>query len=216
MSDWKKTHNVKDEALTDVVRDVVPNVVAGVVPRKGVKAVTNKIAYDLKDYIATYPDYPKQWIQFRDISPMLAHPFVMDDVMEQVIEKVRAMRADVVALMDARGFHFRVPGKPAIMVRKKSKLPGDIVRQKYKKEYWFDSIEMQKNTIRPGDKVVIVDDLLATGWTMNAAAKLIEKLWWEIVWLLAIIQLNDPYCAGSRKKKHLERYHIDSLVQYDE
>ncbi len=178
------------------------------------KDIIEKTAFDLKNHIDNYPDFPKPGIQFKDISPIL----MSEEAMSYVLEKLQAysIHADILALMDARWFLFHVPWKPAIMVRKKWKLPWETIKQDYEKEYWLDTIEIQETAIKPWQKVVIVDDLLATGWTMNAAAQLIEKAWGEVIGLFNIIQLNDPYCTAEREKYNLKRYNIKSLVHYDE
>ena len=178
------------------------------------EAITEKTAFDLKNHIDNYPDFPKPWIQFKDISPIL----MSEEAMSYVLEKLQAysIHADIVALMDARWFLFRIPWKPAIMIRKKGKLPWETTDVIYQKEYDADVMEIQKTAIKPWQKVVIVDDLLATGWTMNAAATLIEKAWGEVIGLFNVVQLNDSYCVAERKKYNLDRYDINSLAHYDE
>ncbi len=176
--------------------------------------ITQKTAFDLKNHIDNYPDFPKPWIQFKDISPIL----MSEEAKTFILEKLRefSIHADILALMDARWFYFNMVDKDAIPVRKKWKLPWETIQQEYQKEYWVDIIEIQTKAIKPWQKVVIVDDLLATGGTMNAAAQLIEKAWGEIIGIFNIVQLNDPYCTTEREKYNLKRYNIKSLVHYDE
>ena len=174
---------------------------------------------DLKEYVATYPDFPKEWIIFRDISPLLRDKKVMEYIINELI--IKTVNADVIAWLDARGFLFGMPvsvrtGKPFVMVRKKWKLPWEKISQSYQKEYWEDIIQIQEWAISQWQKVALIDDLLATWGTMNAAGQLIEKAGWEVEWMYNIIQLNDSFCASERDKIWLKRYKIDSMIEYDE
>lgn len=174
---------------------------------------------DLKEYVATYPDFPKPWIIFRDISPLLRDKKIMEYITNELIAKTA--HADVIAWLDARGFLFGMPvamrtGKPFVMVRKKWKLPWEKISQSYQKEYWEDVIQIQEWAILPWQKVALIDDLLATWGTMNAAGQLIEKVGWEVEWMYNIIQLNDSFCASERERIWLQRYKIDSMIEYDE
>lgn len=180
------------------------------------EALKEKTAFDLKNHIDNYPDFPKPGIQFKDISPILRSEEAIRYIQEKLENYSVHVHADILALMDARWFLFHIPWKTSIMVRKKGKLPGEVISQEYEKEYGTDIMEIQKASIQPWQKVILVDDLLATGWTMNAAAKLIEKAWGEVVGLFNIIQLNDPYCTVEREKYNLDRYDINSLAHYEE
>lgn len=133
----------------------------------------------LEDHILSYSDFPKPGILFRDISPLLAHPEALRYAGYELAR--HAQDADVIAGLDARGFIFgtlvaQILEKPFVMIRKKGKLPGPTVGTDYSLEYGENSIEIQKDAIKPGQKVALVDDLLATGGTLEAAAQLIEKV----------------------------------------
>lgn len=151
---------------------------------------------DLLKHIAVIPDFPKPGINFYDIQSILKKPEIMRAVIERLAEKVEFQEPDVILAIESRGFIVGVPlalrcGIPFGMVRKKGKLPGAVVRQDYALEYGTDTIEIQKGLIEPGNRVVIIDDLLATGGTMRATGDLVRKMGGEVALSTCIIELNE-------------------------
>ena len=149
---------------------------------------------DLKKYIADIQDFPKKGILFRDISPLLANGKAMKYAVS-LFEK-ESLDADLIVGPDARGFIFGTPvssnlEKPFVMIRKKGKLPGELISKDYELEYGFKTLEIQKNAIKPGDKVVIIDDLLATGGTTQAIVDLLEELQAKVLKIVVLIELVD-------------------------
>jgi len=135
---------------------------------------------DLKQHIRSIPDFPKPGILFYDISTLLAHPQAWRTTIEQLAEAVSPHRPDLLVGIESRGFLVAAPlafaiGSGFAMVRKKGKLPGKTVRYSYDLEYGTDTIEIQEDAISPGQRVVVIDDLLATGGTMQAAVELIRR-----------------------------------------
>ncbi|MFY8349105.1 adenine phosphoribosyltransferase [Pseudoalteromonas sp. SSM20] len=135
----------------------------------------------VKNSIATVPDYPKPGIMFRDITSLLAEPKAFQTVQKALVEKYKDNAFDVIIGTESRGFIFGAPlalelGIPFVPVRKPGKLPRETVSQSYQLEYGEDTLEIHKDAIKAGDKVLLVDDLLATGGTIEATVKLVEKL----------------------------------------
>lgn len=173
---------------------------------------------DLKNYINEYQDFPKAPVSFKDISPLLTSPDAMRYLTFKLAQK--CTWADVIVGLDARWFLFwplvaKILSIPFVMIRKKWKLPWETISQEYKKEYWSDIMEIQKQSILPGQKVVLIDDLLATWGTMDTAWKLIEQLWWKVHKLLSVVQINDEFCSQMREKYNLSRYDIESILHYE-
>lgn len=153
---------------------------------------------DVRDYIANYPDFPKPGIQFKDISPILRSPDAMSYVAYEMAESCRG--AEVIVALDARGFIFaplisQILGIPFVMLRKKGKLPGDTHEYSYDLEYGSASVEIQKDALKAGQKVAIVDDLLATGGTALAAIALVEKLGAVVHSCNFVISLDDDFLS---------------------
>ncbi|MCF7834716.1 adenine phosphoribosyltransferase [Candidatus Gracilibacteria bacterium] len=172
----------------------------------------------MKSYIKEYQDFPKAPVSFKDISPLLRSPEAMRYISFEFAEKCAG--ADVIVGLDARGFLFgplvaEILKIPFVMIRKKGKLPGETINQEYKKEYGSDIMEMQKGSISPGQKVALIDDLLATGGTMDTAGKLIENLGGKVDKILCVVQINDEFCSQMREKYNLSRYDIESIVNYE-
>ena len=168
----------------------------------------------LEEYVITIPDFPEPGIQFRDITSVIQDPDGLKLAVDGLAELVRGLDFDLVIGPESRGFIFGVPvayllGKGFIPVRKKGKLPRETVSQKYDLEYGQAEVEIHKDAIRPGQKVVIVDDLMATGGSAEAAAKLVEKLGGEVVRMVFVMEL-----AGLEGRKKLSGYDVQSLIVY--
>ncbi|MGE0714736.1 MAG: adenine phosphoribosyltransferase [Alphaproteobacteria bacterium] len=150
---------------------------------------------DIRQHIRTIPDFPKPGILFYDISTLLAHPAAWKAAMDQLAAAVRPHRPDVLAGIESRGFLTAAPlalalGCGFLMVRKKGKLPGPTIPWRYDLEYGSDTIEIQADAVRPGQRVVVLDDLLATGGTANAAVQLLRKVGAVVPALAVIIELT--------------------------
>ncbi|MDQ7065655.1 MAG: adenine phosphoribosyltransferase [candidate division KSB1 bacterium] len=170
---------------------------------------------DLARYIRTVPDFPKAGIQFKDITTLLKDP-------EAFRRSLDAMKArfqepvDVIVGIESRGFIFGGAlaasyGAGFVPARKQGKLPAEVEQETYELEYGADQLEIHKDAIRPGQKVLIVDDLLATGGTAAATARLVKKLGGDIVGLLFLIELT--FLNGREK---LKDFRVESIIQYAE
>ncbi len=151
---------------------------------------------DLKDYIASIPGFPKEGIIFRDITPILLEPEVFQDVTDQIAAFAKEVGADLVIGPESRGFLFGVPaaleaGLPFAPVRKPGKLPRKTISESFTLEYGTDTLEMHEDAVRPGQKVLIVDDLLATGGTVEAAERMVERLGGSVAGYAFVIELDD-------------------------
>ena len=169
---------------------------------------------NLKDFIADYPDFPKKGILFRDFSPILSDPSSLSFVVEEFTKKFHPNDVDVFAGIESRGFILACAlalkyNKGMILLRKAGKLPGKTVKASYTIEYGKAIMEVQKTAIKEGQRVVICDDLLATGGTAKAAARLVEKINGVVVGFAFIIELLD---LNGRKK--IKDYRSESLVEY--
>lgn len=168
----------------------------------------------LEDYIRTIPDFPEPGIMFRDITTVLSDPNGFSLAIDMLQDRLKGLDFDILAGTESRGFIFGTPlaynlHKPFILIRKKGKLPGETVEQTYDLEYGQATIEMHKDSVQPGQKVVLIDDLIATGGTIEAAAQLVEKLGGEVVKMLFLIEL-----AGLEGRKRLAKYDVDALLTY--
>ena len=135
----------------------------------------------VKDYIRTIPDFPEKGIMFRDVTSVIQDADGLKLAIDEMIKRLDGLDFDVIAGAESRGFVFGMPiayalHKPFVMVRKAGKLPCETVSKTYDLEYGTATIEMHKDSVKPGQKVVLVDDLIATGGTMQAAAELVEEL----------------------------------------
>jgi adenine phosphoribosyltransferase len=169
---------------------------------------------DLKQHIRSVPDFPKPGILFYDISSLLAHPRAWRATVERLAEAVHAYRPDLLVGIESRGFLVAAPlafaiGSGFAMVRKKGKLPGKTIRYTYDLEYGTDTIEVQEDAISPGQRVVIVDDLLATGGTMEAAVELVRQQGGMPVAGACIIEL--AFLNGRRRVE----VPVTSMISYD-
>jgi len=169
---------------------------------------------NLKDHIRSIPDFPKPGILFYDISTLLAHPKAWHATIEQMAEAIKKYKPDVLAGIESRGFLLAAPlalalGTGFVMLRKQGKLPGITVRHTYALEYGTDTIEIQADALGKGKRVVLVDDLLATGGTMAAAIRLLEQVGAVVPAAACIIELT--FLEG-RKKVSVP---VEALLQYD-
>jgi adenine phosphoribosyltransferase len=161
-----------------------------------------ELAAYLKPKIRAVPDWPKPGVKFRDITPLFRDPAAFHEAIEAFATDCSEMRADLLAAVDARGFILggalaHRMGKPFALVRKKGKLPGVTVSAEYELEYGTASVEIHADSCRPGERTLIVDDLIATGGTLLAAAKLIRSLGAQVVGVAALVNL--PELGGSRR-----------------
>ena len=168
----------------------------------------------LEDYVVTIPDFPEPGIMFRDITSVIQDPEGLKLAVDGLVGLLEDVDFDLVIGPESRGFIFGVPvaylrEKGFVPVRKKGKLPRETVSQKYDLEYGQAEVEMHKDAIKPGQKVVIVDDLIATGGSAEAAAKLVEKLGGQIVRMVFVMEL-----AGLEGRKKLAGYDVQSLIVY--
>ena len=168
----------------------------------------------VEDYIITIPDFPEPGVMFRDITGVLDSPEGLRLAIDELAGLLDGAEYDVIAGAEARGFIFGMPvaykeGKKFVPIRKKGKLPRETVEKTYDLEYGTATIEIHKDAIKPGDRVVIVDDLIATGGTMKAAADLVEELGGKVVKMIFVIELE-----GLEGRKKLEGYDVDSVVKY--
>ena len=156
----------------------------------------------LLDHIDVVPNFPKEGINFYDIQSLLKKPAIWQQVIDELVELTKPCNADIVVGIESRGFITGTPVAQALslpfgMIRKKGKLPGDLISQEYALEYGTDTIEMQKELVTQGTRVAIMDDLLATGGTMKATGDMIRKAGGEVVLSTCIIEL--PELGGSAK-----------------
>lgn len=169
----------------------------------------------LEEYVRSIPDFPEPGIIFRDITTILQDPDGLHMSVDRILKDLEGVDFDVVVGPESRGFIFGVPvayalHKGFVPVRKKGKLPCKTVSMEYDLEYGSAVIEMHEDSIKPGQKVVIVDDLIATGGTTEAIIKLIEKLGGEVVKICFVMEL-----AGLHGRDRLENYQVDALITYE-
>ena len=169
---------------------------------------------DLKKHIRSIPDFPKPGLLFYDISTLLAHAKAWHATIERMADALRPYKPDVLAGVESRGFLLAAPlalalGTGFVMMRKQGKLPGTTVRHTYALEYGTDTIEIQQDAIAKGARVVLVDDLLATGGTMAAAVKLLEQVGGVVPAAACVIELT--FLEG-RKKLNVP---VETLLKYD-
>ncbi|MCR9176524.1 MAG: adenine phosphoribosyltransferase [Alphaproteobacteria bacterium] len=170
---------------------------------------------NLKDHIRSVPDFPKPGILFHDISTLLMHPQAWKATVDQLAEIVKEFNPQVLAGIESRGFLTAAPlalelGLGFTMIRKKGKLPGKTVPYTYDLEYGTDTVEIQDDAVTPGTRVVILDDLLATGGTLEASVNLLRKVKAEVVGGACIMELT--FLKG-RDKLDIP---FEALIQYDD
>lgn len=167
-----------------------------------------------ESFIRDIVDFPKPGIVFKDITPILQHPAAFREVVERMMQKVKDSRAEVLVGIESRGFIFGTPiayelGLPFVVTRKQGKLPYDRVSVNYELEYGSNTVEMHRDAIHAGQKVYIVDDLLATGGTAAASIELVEKLGGQVVGFGCLIELS--FLKG---RENLKNTPVDSLIQF--
>ena len=169
----------------------------------------------LEDYVRSIPDFPEPGIIFRDVTSVLQEADGLQLSINGIMDKLKDVDFDVVVGPESRGFIFGVPvaynmKKAFVPVRKKGKLPCETVSMEYDLEYGSAVIEMHKDSIKPGQKVVIIDDLIATGGTIEAITKLVEQLGGEVVKIVFLMEL-----AGLEGRRKLAKYDVDSVICYE-
>ena len=169
----------------------------------------------LEDYVVSIPDYPEPGIIFRDVTSILQDAEGLKLAIDSLQAELDGLDFDVIAGTESRGFIFGMPiaynlHKPFVLVRKKGKLPRETVSASYDLEYGSAEIEMHKDSIKPGQKVVLIDDLIATGGTIEAAAKLVESLGGEVVRIIFLMER-----AGLKGREKLKNYDVRSVIRYD-
>ena len=169
----------------------------------------------IEEYVRTIPDFPEPGIMFRDVTSVLQDAKGLKLAVDSMIKLLEGVEFDIIAGTESRGFIFGMPiayalGKAFIPVRKKGKLPCETVSAEYDLEYGKASIEIHKDAVKPGQKVVLVDDLIATGGTMEASIRLIEQLGGEVVKILFLMEL-----AGLKGREKLAGYEVASVISYE-
>lgn len=169
----------------------------------------------LEEYVREIPDFPEKGIIFRDITTVLQSPEGLKLAIDQMIQALEDVEFDVVAGTESRGFIFGVPiaytlGKAFVPIRKKGKLPCETISAKYDLEYGSAELEMHKDSILPGQKVVLVDDLIATGGTIKASVKMIEQLGGSVEKIVFLMEL-----AGLNGRERLKGYDVVSVLRYE-
>ena len=168
----------------------------------------------IEEYVRSIPDFPEPGIIFRDVTSVLQDADGLQLAIDSMQNCLEGEEFDVITGLESRGFIFGMPiaynlHKPFVLVRKAGKLPCETISRTYDLEYGSATIEMHKDSIKPGQKVVIVDDLMATGGTAEAMIKLIEGLGGEVVEVLCLIEL-----MGLKGREKLKGYKVDSVIQY--
>ena len=171
---------------------------------------------DLKDYIRSIKDYPKKGILFRDITTLIKNETAFEESINQIVERSKKFKIDKIAAIESRGFVFAsavsyILKKPFIMLRKKNKLPADVHSVDFELEYGTATIEVHKDSISQNDSVLIIDDLIATGGTAEAAAKLIEISEGNVAAFIFVINLFDLGGCDNLLKKG---YNVENLMDF--
>lgn len=167
---------------------------------------------NIKEFIREIPDFPKEGILFKDITPILQNPETYNYVIDKMVEYYSEVEIDYVAAIEARGFLFGPQiamrlDKGFIPIRKPGKLPAEVISAEYELEYGTNTIEIHKDAIKPGDKVLLIDDLLATGGTTKAAINLIEQLDGEVIGIGFLLELE-----ALEGRDELKGYNVYSLI----
>ena len=170
---------------------------------------------NLKDYVRTIPNFPEEGVMFRDVTTVLQDPEGLKLAIDGMQEKIANLEFDVIVGAESRGFLFGMPlaynlNKAFVPVRKKGKLPAETISESYNLEYGQATLEIHKDAIKAGEKVVIIDDLIATGGTLEAIIKLVERLGGEVVRICCLIDL--PELGGKEKIKD---YEVDTVIAFE-
>ena len=171
---------------------------------------------DLEEYIRSIPDYPKKGILFRDITTLIKNEKAFINTIDQIIEKSKNFKIDKIAAIESRGFVFAsavsyLLKKPFVLLRKKNKLPADTYSVDFQLEYGKATIEMHKDSVEKDDSVLVIDDLIATGGTAEAAAKLIEMAGAKVSGFIFVINLFDLKGSDNLIKKG---YQVENLIEF--
>ena len=169
----------------------------------------------LEEYVMSIPDFPEPGVIFRDVTSILQDADGLKLAIDSLQALLKDVDFDVVVGTESRGFIFGMPlaynlHKPFVPVRKKGKLPRETVEMSYELEYGSASIEMHRDAIQPGQRAVLVDDLIATGGTMEAAARLVESLGGEVAKIVFVMEL-----AGLKGREKLKKYDVASFIRYE-
>lgn len=169
---------------------------------------------ELKDYVTAIPDFPKKGILFRDITTVIEDPDGFRLAVDGLIALLKDADFDLIVGSESRGFVFGAPvayamGKGLVLVRKKGKLPRETISESYELEYGESALEMHTDSIRKGQRIVIIDDLIATGGTTGAVIKMVERLGGEVVRICFVMEL-----AGLKGREALSGYRVESLIVY--
>lgn len=169
----------------------------------------------IEEYVRSIPDFPEEGIIFRDVTSVLQDADGLKLAIDSMMKLLDDVEFDVIVGTESRGFIFGVPiayemGKPFVPARKKGKLPCETISVTYDLEYGSAEVEMHKDAIKPGQKVVLVDDLIATGGTIEACAKMIEMLGGEVVKIIFLMEL-----AGLKGRDKLQKYDVASVITYE-
>lgn len=169
----------------------------------------------LKDYVLSIPDFPEPGVIFRDVTSILQDADGLRLSIDELQKLLNGVDFDVIAGTESRGFIFGVPiaynlHKPFVPIRKEGKLPRETISRNYQLEYGTATLEMHKDAIQPGQKVVLVDDLIATGGTIEACARMVEERGAEVVKIIFLMEL-----AGLKGREKLKDYDVASVICYD-
>ena len=169
---------------------------------------------DLKSWIREVPDFPKPGILFKDITPLLKNHQALDEAVSLLVQRSSSLNPTIVAGIESRGFIFGTGvalrlGLGFVPVRKPGKLPWKTIKEEYALEYGTDAVEIHEDAVQKGDRVLVIDDLLATGGTMLATCKLIERLGAEVVGCFFVIELKDL-----KGREKLSKWEVQALVAY--
>lgn len=171
--------------------------------------------HPIEQYITNIPDFPEPGIIFRDITSVISSAEGLKLAIDEMTKLLEGVEFDALAGLESRGFLFGMPiaynlGKPFLPIRKKGKLPRETVEASYDLEYGSATIEMHKDDVAPGMKIVLIDDLIATGGTLEAAARLVETLGGEVVKVICLLELK-----GLHGRDKLTKYPVDTVVAYE-
>ena len=171
---------------------------------------------NLKDFIRSIPDYPKKGILFRDITTLIKDEKAFSETINQIVDRSKKIKFNKIAAVESRGFVFAsaisyILKKPFIMLRKKNKLPADVHSVDFELEYGTATIEVHKDSIEKGDRILIIDDLIATGGTAEAAAKLVSISGGEVAGFIFVINLFDLNGSDNLIKKG---YTVENLIEF--